>query len=49
MSNFCQLKLLTRNTFTAPGHLTCIQFNKEDPNILGGACENGQVSLSYFL
>ena len=32
-----------RSVFSPPSHLTCVQFNEKDRNILGGACDNGQV------
>ena len=39
---------VAKSVFTAPTHLTVIEFNDKQKNLLGGGCLNGQVKIWLF-
>ena len=41
-------KYISRAVLTSPSPVTCIQFNERENNILGVACNNGQVSTVQY-
>ena len=45
---FLNLKYFSRAVLTSPSPVTCIQFNERENNILGVACNNGQVSIVRY-